>query len=162
METIKIDWANSKYVASWNGFSYKANAETVANEISSIGEEFTAQQVVDYAEKHPDSELYKCFSWDDEKCANLYRCGIARQIIGNLKITIIHDEPEIAPKPTNIRFFSMPEHSHGTYKKTEIVVKRPDEYQILLETALNELRWFRNKYANLSELEAVFEAIDAL
>ena len=61
----------------WSYNLFKANAEKVYSDINQI-EEKTPQNLVDYAEEHPDCELYKCFTWDDRKAANEYRKTEAR------------------------------------------------------------------------------------
>ena len=159
-EKLTIHIGDKPYKASWGTVTFKGDAEKVAEEINSIGEEFTAQQIVDFAMSHKRSELYKCFEHDDKVAANRYRCYQARAIVGSLKITIINDQEE--QEVTPIRYFMMPEQKGGRYKKTEIVVQRADEYQTLLATAKAELIAFKNKYSRLSELEEVFEAIDRL
>jgi len=159
-EKLTIHIGDKPYKASWGTVVYRGDADKVAKEINSIGTEFSAQQIVDFAQKRKRSELYKCFEWDDGIAANRYRCEQARSIVRSLKITIINDQEE--PEVTPIRYFMMPERKNGQYKKTEIIVQRADEYQTLLATAKAELIAFKNKYSRLSELEEVFEAIDRL
>ena len=65
-------------VASWrSGLGvFKADAQKVADEIRSIGEEVSPVQIVAKA-RNKDTELHKCFEWDDTKVRNrilgLYR-----------------------------------------------------------------------------------------
>ena len=62
-ETGKIIWA---------GACFKGKAEAVYEELLTLGE-YTPQMVVDYARSHPQSELYKCFDWNDESAAEKWR-----------------------------------------------------------------------------------------
>ena len=160
MEEIKINWGKQKYEASWGAFKYKGDPNIVAHEIESIGDAVTSRQIVDYASENREGELAKCFEWNDDKAADQWRLFQAGSIVRNLKITIIKSDTE--KEPTPIRYFSMKEASHGTYEKTEVIVRDIDKYEVLLATAKKELQEFKAKYSRLSELEAVFEAIDRL
>ena len=159
MESIKIDWGKKNYTASWGSISFSADAEAVASEIESIGEEVTAQQIVDFAEDE-NTELHHLFEWDDTVAANRYRCHQATSIVCALKVTILHDDKP--PEKTDIRYFYMPERKHGNYQKAEVVIQQPDAYQMLLQHAKEDLQIFKRKYASLKELDEVFEAIDRL
>lgn len=159
-EKITLDYVGKSYKAEWGSVKFKAKAEDVAKELENMGDGFTRRQVVDYASERKDSELYKCFEWDDTVAADRYRIQQAGSIISNLKITIIKDDKP--PEKTNISMFVMPERKGGTYQKTELVVKNIERYELLLNKAISELQIFKNKYSTLSELEEVFKAIDAL
>ena len=141
--------------ATWKipGF-YKADANLVAEEIYAIGEEATPEQVLEKA-RDENSELHKCFEWDDSIAAEKYRLVQARQV---LRFVVVRNEPPEEEKPP-IRVFFKPKGSAG-YKPTEIIIKQKDEYQALLEQAMIELQAFKAKYACLSELEELWEAID--
>ena len=142
-------------VASWkiDGI-FKADAEKVANEITSIGEECKPIEVVEYA-KNPSTELNKCFEWDDTIAAEKYRISQAGDIIRNLVIVKVSEKK---PEKTNVRFFSST--GQSTYKPTHIMYQNQTEYERLLQQALRELEAFRKKYKSISGLEEVFKAID--
>lgn len=134
----------------------KADAEKVDQEIKSInGGEATPEEILSFAEKHPDSELYKCFEWDDTKAAREYRLQQARKVI-MLLVRVSADKE----KPV-IREYQITS-KKNTYQPTREFLVRQDEYEILLKRALNELQAFKKKYEMLSELEDVFKAIDEL
>ncbi|GHU93719.1 hypothetical protein FACS189479_05500 [Spirochaetia bacterium] len=61
------------------------NAQAVGEELEAL-EKPTSTQIVQYAEKHKKSELYKCFEWNNDKAAAKYREEQARQILMNLVI----------------------------------------------------------------------------
>lgn len=50
------------YAIAWGTVKYKADAETVYREITSLGEEVKPQTIVEYARTHKKSELHKCFT----------------------------------------------------------------------------------------------------
>ncbi len=145
------------YKARWETVIFRADAQKCAEEITEICNDIgsaTPQQILEKA-RDESTELHKCFTWDDTIAAEKYRLAQARQVVCKLKIEIIEQEKQ---EPTPIRFFYKTDKSG--YKPTSFIVKHVDEYQFLLERALRELEAFKQKYKNITELEAVFEAID--
>lgn len=145
------------YKARWETGIFHADAQKCAEEITEICNDIgsaTPQQILEKA-RDESTELHKCFTWDDTIAAEKYRLAQARQVVCKLKIEIIEQEKQ---EPTPIRFFYKTDKSG--YKPTSFIVKHVDEYQFLLERALRELEAFKQKYKNIAELEAVFEAID--
>ena len=143
--------------AKWKaGFErlFNADAQKVADEIISIDGDPTPEEVVDLA-RNENTELHKCFTWDDTVAAEKYRKYEARQILCKLVI-VEENKPENRPE---IRVFYKVEDTEG-YKPTEFVVKRADEYAKLLERAYAELRAFKIKYSCLKELREIFDLID--
>ena len=143
-------------VAKWkSGFEriYKADAQTVAEEIMAIGPSATPEEIVE-AGRVKDSELHKCFEWDNDIAAEKFRLHQARLIVGNLVITreeAQKDEPEI-------RFFHVVNRNEG-YKPTHIIIKNEDEYTQLLKQAYAELQVFKRKYSTLEELREILDLI---
>jgi len=134
---------------------HNADAQRVAEEIYSIGEGATPEQIYEKA-KGKNTELHKCLEWDNRKAADKYRlqqCGnILRCLIIKKK-----DEPEKPQQP--IRVFHYSDVTH-TYVPTVKIVRNVDEYQALLEQAMRELRIFKAKYSTLSELKEILDLID--
>jgi len=136
------------------GFFAHADAQTVAEEIMSIGSDATAKQIVEKA-RDESTELHKCFEWDDSKAAEKYREEQARAVVRLLVIkeeTIPEDRPEV-------RYFFKPKSDEG-YKPTKVIVRKEDEYQALLQQAWGELHAFKVKYSMLNELQEIFDLID--
>ena len=71
-----------------------------------------------------------------------------------IRETVREDKPPI-------RFFFKPESGSG-YRPAQIIVRNQDSYQNLLASALRDLEALRVKYHSLTELEAVFDAIEEL
>lgn len=69
----------------WGCFKYKADPNLVYDEVSTLGESCKPQEVVDLA-KNPNTELHKCFDWNDEIAANKWRLHTARNILLSLKV----------------------------------------------------------------------------
>lgn len=136
---------------------YKADPKLVYEEIRSIGDSFTPEEIVDKA-RDESTELHKCFEWDDSKAAEKYRLSQARQVVRMLVFT--KDPTEEEPKPEPVRLIVNQNLHNRVYQPIQISVRNEDSYQLMLKTAMRELESFKKKYEILSELEAVLEAIE--
>lgn len=133
-----------------------ADAQRVAEEILTLGEEVTAEEVVNLA-RDPGTELHRCFEWDDTVAAEKWRRHQARQIFCNLVIQRPPEEGKEARAP--VRFF----YNNGkSYKTSSLIFTKPSEYQELLQRALAELKSFQQKYSMLSELDSLLKLISEL
>lgn len=142
--------------ATWkNGCRISADAQKVADEILSIGAAATTAQILDKA-RDEQTELHKCFDWNDAVAAEKWRLQQARNIVCNL----VYKETSNEPSPPVRLFFKTD--SESGYKPTSLILQNKDEYQKLLSRALSELNSFKAKYKTLSELDGVFDAIDQL
>lgn len=145
------------------GYKSRANAQRVAEEIVSIGDEVTKQQIVDKA-RDEDTELHKCFEWNDSVAAERYRIVQAGEILRHL---VIKRTPEqVKEERPEIRIFHNIETetddgaTKRAYKPIQYIVQNRDEYQELLKQALAELHAFKQKYKILKELDYILELID--
>lgn len=153
METI-IKWQTTMF--------NKADPAKCYDEITSIGDEVTPSQVVEKAESE-DSELHKCFTWDDTEAAGLWRLKEAREVMRQLIVITRPDpeEPEEQKEPVQFRLLMKNDNSHSSgYKQTIVMVRDEDEYKKLLDQAYAELRTFKNKYSMLSELKEILDLIN--
>lgn len=132
---------------------FKADAQRVADEIGENS--ITPEQVLEKARNDENSELHKCFEWNDGIAAEKYRLIQARKIIINL--AYIPKEKTDEP----VRCFQITREK-SVYMPTKQFLVNNDEYQDLLKRAKVELESFKRRYATLSELETVFEAIESL
>lgn len=137
----------------WSMKLFKADAEKVHSELETIGTK-SPQNIVDYAEEHPDSELHKCFTWDDSKAANEWRKQEARQVC---RLLVFADDE--TDEPTQIRVLQK---ATDAYEPVKTIVRNNDEYAKLLARAKAELKAFRERHKQINELEKVLEAIDEL
>lgn len=104
--------------------------------------------------KDENSELHKCFEWDNDVAAEKYRTIQAGNVIRMLYI-----EPKSEDEPP-VRVLSRT--SDTVYQPTRTFLTNTTEYEDLLKRALSELESFRKKYETLSELEQIFEQIDLI
>lgn len=137
---------------SWKiGGLYKAEAEKVYSELSGI--KCTPVSIVDYA-KSENTELHKCFEWNDSIAGHKYRCIQAQGVVRNL--VVVKEESE---EKTPLRLFYNTGDRTGEYKPVKMIMKNEDEYESLLKKAQDELRAFKKKYSFLTELEEILELI---
>ena len=140
--------------AEWRVELYKADADKCANEIMSLGEDVSPAQIVEYARK-PNTELHRCFTWNDAEAANKYRIYEARQVVCNL---IVHKENGEKQEPTPIRLFHKTENGH--YKPLTLIVQNEDEYESLLRQCKEALESLKRKYSSLSEYQEIWDLIN--
>lgn len=131
---------------------FKADANECYREISSL-EQITPKAILDFA-RDENSELHKCFEWDNDLAAEKYRIIQAGNVIRMLYI--VQKDEDTPP----VRVLSKT--SNTVYQPTRTFLKNQNEYEDLLKRALSELESFRLKYKTFSELEQVFEQIDLI
>ncbi len=137
--------------------------QRIANEIYSISDEPTKKQIVDKA-RDESTELHGLFEWNNDIAAEKYREEQAGFILRKLKVTFIQTDDEKEPIQTKVpvrMFYGNPVESSGFVSIVKIM-GNGEMYNALLERAKAELKSFKNKYAMLKELEAIFEMIDEL
>ena len=148
----------AEWMPGYGSLFHGANAQTVAEEIMSIGESATPQQIVDKA-RNAKSELHKCFTWDNDSAADKWRLQEARSIVTHLIIKRSDENKDELP----IRRFYKTDKTHDSgYKPVEFVVANKDEYKALLQQAKADMCAFKAKYNGLRELETVLEAMDEI
>ena len=140
--------------AEWRVELFKADANKCANEIMSLGEDVSPAQIVEYARK-PNTELHRCFTWNDAEAANKYRIFEARQVVCNL---IIRKENGEKQEPTPIRLFHKIENGH--YKPLTLIVQNEDEYELILRQCKEALESLKRKYSSLSEYQEIWDLIN--
>lgn len=147
----------------WKRFAKGTDPQKVADEIFSISETPTTDQVVEMA-KDPGTESHALFDWDDAVAGPKWRKEQAKLIMRNLKVEFVHEEvsEDEAKAFTPVRlFYGNPVESNGFAAITTIMGNK-DMYDQLLERAKMEIKSFRKKYAMLKELEALFDVIDRI
>ena len=133
------------------------DAQKVAEEIMAIGDEVTPEDIVNEA-RAPETELHKCFEWDNDIAAEKWRKHQARQIFCNLVIQHADDDENKSQEP--IRYFYNIEGK--SYKTAEKVFSQPSEYEKLLQQAKADALIYQRKYSSLLELEEIMAAISKL
>ena len=141
---------------------YKANAETIYNEIMSIGETVRPSDVVELA-RDENTALHNLFTWDDSVAAERYREHEAGCILRNIVIVNKDKAEDDKDKAVVVRAIMSTNERTKEYTTVQRIVTNKDYYTRLLAAALAELTAFKKKYETLSgDLEVVFDAIDQI
>jgi len=141
---------------------YKANAETIYNEIMSIGETIRPSDVVELA-RDENTALHNLFTWDDSVAAERYREHEAGCILRNIVIVNKDKTEDDKDKVVVVRAIMSTNERTKEYTTVQRIVTNKDSYTRLLAAALAELTAFKKKYETLSgDLEVVFDAIDQI
>lgn len=131
---------------------YKADAQKVADEIGV--DKITPEEIIEKA-KDKNTELHKCFEWNDTIAAEKYRLQQARNVLSML----VYEPKEKVEVP--VRVYSLTNETK-IYQPSVSFMFREDEYQGLLKRAKAELEAFKRKYHTLTELEEVFKAMEMI
>jgi len=147
----------------WVRFSKGKDPQKVADEIFSISNNPTKEQIVQMA-RDPTTESHDLFEWDDSVAAEKWRGEQAGLILRNLKVTFVNEErtDEGDSKPVPVRmFYGDPTKTEGFVSVVKIMSDQ-DLYQQLLQKAKMELQSFKKKYSILKELQPLFDEIDKI
>ncbi len=142
----------------WKSVGFSADANLVGSELEEIENngELTSERVLRYAEKNPNSELYKCFEWDDTEAARKYRLRQANQILCSISL-------EIQEKPVKKQRVYVNIKSSDTgmknFKNIKDVLENDEEYQQLLDKARNDFDSCKEKYETLVNKDDLKEII---
>ena len=131
-------------------------AQAAGEELERIYEKhngLSAKNIVDES-RDEQAPLHPCFEWNDAAAAEKYREVQAQNIIRSI-IAV----REKGNEPLEVRAFV---HVQESYRPISVVVNSEDQMGELLRAALSELNAFKRKYASLSSLQPVFEAINLI
>lgn len=142
----------------WIGTKYKGDPQKVYEEIQSIGDSYTPREILAYARNNENSELHKCFDWDDTTAAEKWRIHTARNICCSLKVEVTQEEGK---EPVAYRLIQT-DKEEKAYKPVVLTVRNDDEYSRLLKQAKEELASFKRRYESIVELESVIDEIDRI
>ena len=132
---------------------FKADATKVYEEIGG-NLDITPEEVLEKA-RNENTELHKCFEWDNDTAAEKYRVLQARQVIKMLVYTPVQKSKE---NDIPISVFSLTDEKN-VYKPIKMILKNPDEYQKLLNRAYNDLLSMEKRYSTIKELKPIFDEI---
>ena len=153
-------------VYQWKGRKFGVSADIVGKEVEKIERKYgevTAKNFVEAA-RPEDSVLHKLLEWDDTKAAESWRIQQAGVIICCLSIvredtgdpTVVRADMNVADDADN------PTRRTGSFVNFQDAFSNKEKRALILRVAVRELREIRQKYDTLTELAAVFEAIDHL
>lgn len=153
-------------VYEWKGRHYGVSADVVGKEVEKLEKKYgevTAKNFVEAA-RPEDSVLHKLLEWDDTKAAEKWRIQQAGTIICCLNIV-----REDLSEPSTVRAYmnvadgaDNPTRRTGSFINTQDAFSDKEKRALILRVAIRELKELRRKYDTLTELAAVFDAIDNL
>ena len=111
----------------------------------------TAHNLVEVS-RPEDAPLHSEFEWDDSIAGEKYREHQARNIIRHITIYTEYKEP--------VRKYFHIYREEPNYHSIEVVFQQPDMRAQLLKNAKRDMEIFRHKYLQLTELTAVFKAME--
>lgn len=137
---------------SWKGFKFNGNPQKVGIELEKLEVlgELTNTAILDYAKEHTNSELYKCFEWDDTEASRKYRLIQATQILSSISVKIT-EEPVRKQKV----YYSIKStnDSKRKFKNIKDIVENDEEYNQLINKAKAEFEECQEKYESLINKE---------
>lgn len=142
---------------SWK-YTMNGDANLVGKELEEIESfgEITPERILGYAERHPESELHKCFEWDDSEASKKYRLHQASTILVSISIDI-KEEPRVRQRV----YVNVKSSDSGikTFKNIKDVLKNDDEYKQLVQKAKNDFINCKEKYDSLLNKEDLKDII---
>lgn len=116
------------------------------------------------AARDSNNPLHAHFEWDDSAAAEAFRLAQAHGLIRRVKLTVMRpasDARRMTISSTRA-FESRPSQRSrkGGYEPIDDILADEHKRQELVAQVLRDLRAYRRRYALLSELAAVWEAID--
>ena len=138
-------------------FFNKADANKVGKEIEEL-EIVTPANMVEKA-KDENTELHKCFEWDDGIAAEKYRERQAGQILSCLQVVVIAETEETEEKAVKA-YVTLKKETE--FEPIETVVADPEKYDLLKERAIRQFKADRERYQEVYDLQELFDMIDEL
>lgn len=144
-------------VNSWKIDKFKVSADVAKAEFDRIYEKYGVLDKKDIVDESRDENaaLHSCFEWDDAIAAERYRQEQAGDMIRCLVSVQKSDEAET---PIIVRSFVK---TTEKFEPIQVSIRSDEKRAVLLQDALNDIKWFRKKHSQLKELAKVFDAMDA-
>jgi len=121
------------------------------------------RRVVDVA-RDPTHVLHRYFEWNDGDAAEAYRLLQVGALVRHVRFTVVRADPatrQVAITTTR-GYQSRPSmrKEHGGYEPVTAILSDPEKRGELLAQVIAELTAYRRRYAELSELQPVWFALD--
>lgn len=137
----------------WSKTGYEADANKVGEELENIKgkEKLTRESIVEYA-KNKESELHKCFEWDDSIASEKYRLYQASQILTSIAIVVDDTKPKRKATRMYVSIKNEQENERE-YKSIVEVLENDEEYKQLVIKAEQDFISYKQKYEELIQLK---------
>jgi len=139
----------------------KASAASVIKALAEKHGSVTAEIVLNEAKKKT-SPLHRHFDWDDTKAAMRFRLIQAAELIRKIKVEYIVSESQTVRVRAfhNVHEDESEEQSKGVFVGLDEALTVESYRDQLLANCKRDMMAFRSKYAALSEVSAVINAMD--
>ena len=143
------------------GYRPKVSAQVVGETLEEIAKTgaVTSQSFLD-ASRPEDAPTHALFEWDDSIAAERYRLQQATITINSVEVQIVDESKGTAtPQSAFVNVIQKGPARSGAFVPIDVALSDEAMRNTLLSNALNELKAFRRKYAQLSELAGIFDQI---
>jgi len=136
----------------------------VIDEVLEVQKKFglTANNLLKRASKKS-SSLYNFFDWDNTSAGDKWRLHQARMFINEIKV-IVEDKEMYAFENVNVNVVdknSKDNFSSREYKPMVEIINNVNFRTQLIQRALAEVKYWKEKHSELVELSSIFSSIDA-
>lgn len=142
---------------SWKNCGFKADAQIVGEELEKLESkgELNSNVVLDYAKQNKNSELSKCFEWDNNIAGEKYRQIQATQVLCSISYVIEKESEEKQRVYVSIRT----KDETRQFKNIMNVLEEDEEYKQLIDKAKKELESCTEKYNNIIKKQDIKEIL---
>ena len=148
---------------------YSVPAQTVGEKFEELERRdgsVTKENFLD-ASRPENASTHSLFTWDDGIASEKWRLHESGVIISNVRVKIVHEEPDEEPKVINIRAYVNKNDDNKSNKAEYVSVKRAFAPQgefrsVVIENAKREFKTVAEKYRIYTEFADVIAAIDRL
>lgn len=140
------------------GFNFKVPAQVVGETLEELAQngELTSARFLD-ASRPEDAPTHNLFEWNDSIAAERYRLQQATIAINSVEVQIVNESnASVISQAAFVNVVSKAPARSGSFTPIEVALSDENMRSALLLNALNELKAFRRKYSQLSELADVF------
>ena len=143
---------------SWKNYVFSQDSQKVGEELEELEKvlEITNKNVLEYARKNKDSELHKCFEWNDTIAGEKYRLIQATNVISSISF-VIEEEPIKKQKV----YFSVKSDAkeNRQFKNIKDILEDDEDYKALLNKARKEFETCKDNYDSLIKREDLKDII---
>ena len=139
----------------------------VIDEVLEVQEKYglTADSLLKKASKKS-SSLYEFFDWDNSSAGDKWRLQQARVLINEIKV-IVEDKEMYAFENikviiTDKEFETKNRSSQREYKPIAEILSKDEYRNQLIQRALSEVKYWKDRHSELIELKPIFSSIDEL
>ena len=143
---------------SWKATRFNADAQLVGEELEKLefAGELSADEILKFAKNNPESEIYKCFEWDNTIAGEKYRRYQANLMVSSISVKIKEEPVETQRVYVSVKTAL---DDKRTFKNIKEVLKNDEEYQQLIDKAKQSFTRCKEQYETLLEKDDLKEVI---